>query len=363
MTYDPHKVVCGAEQEYSEFFTGTCAFEIQAQLPIRSTIVPIILALDKMPVTRQTGGLEMHPVFLTIGNIPSDIRMQATSHAWRCVTFIPSVEFNIHPDFQMLLLSQVFHWCLDVVTASLKDAAKHGIALVDPSRYIRNSYTPLVSYIADLPKQQLIACVARNVSPVTIAEMPRFGDPTPAAPRTREHTLSLIKKLCDSCDPWDLVAFQKAAKALKLLGVHLPFWRDWMFCDPLLFLTGEVLHAGHKFFFDHILNWCKVVASSNILDTHFSSLHQCVSFRHFGSGVSRPLQMTGCDHCDMERTIVPILDGAGTALDEFICTVRALIEFIYHAQDPVHTDSSIATMEQVLTEFHAMKQSILDLGV
>ena len=30
MTYDPHKVMCGAECEYSEFFTSTCAFEIQA---------------------------------------------------------------------------------------------------------------------------------------------------------------------------------------------------------------------------------------------------------------------------------------------------------------------------------------------
>ena len=108
--------------------------------------------------------------------------MQAMSHAWRCVAFIPSVEFNIHPDFRMLLLSQVFHWCLDMVTASLKDVAEHGIALIDPSRYIHNSYTPLVSYIADLPKQQLIACVARNTSPVTIAEMPWLGDPTPAAP-------------------------------------------------------------------------------------------------------------------------------------------------------------------------------------
>jgi len=29
MTYNPHKVMCGTEQEYSEFFTGTRAFEIQ----------------------------------------------------------------------------------------------------------------------------------------------------------------------------------------------------------------------------------------------------------------------------------------------------------------------------------------------
>ena len=29
MTYNPHKVMRGAEQEYSEFFTGTHAFKIQ----------------------------------------------------------------------------------------------------------------------------------------------------------------------------------------------------------------------------------------------------------------------------------------------------------------------------------------------
>jgi len=55
--------------------------------------------------------------------------------------------------------------------------------------------------------------------------------------------------------------------------------------------------------------------------------------------------------------------GAGTALDEFIHAVHALIEFIYRAQDPVHTDSSITAMEQALAEFHARKQSILNLRV
>ena len=304
----------------------------------------------------------MHPVFLTIGNIQSDIRMQATSHAWRCIAFIPSPDFNIRADFRTILLARVFHWSLDVVTASLKAAAKDsGTGLVDPCGNIRNCYTPLVAYIADLPEQQLIAGVSRNASPVTMAELSQFGDPTPAAPRTREKILHLIQEACRTAHPWDLVAFQKAAKSLKLLGVHLPFWRNWMFGDPEYFLNGEILHSGHKFFFDHVLGWCKVVAGSSVLDTRFSSLHQHVSFRHFSSGVSRPLQMTRRDHRDIQRTIVPILDGAGTVTDGFICAIRALVEFIYHAQDPVHTDSSIAAMEQALMNFHSTKQSVLDL--
>lgn len=32
MTYDPHVVMQGTEREYSEFFTGTRAFEIQVRI-------------------------------------------------------------------------------------------------------------------------------------------------------------------------------------------------------------------------------------------------------------------------------------------------------------------------------------------
>ncbi|KAL4063645.1 hypothetical protein V8B97DRAFT_2026285 [Scleroderma yunnanense] len=147
-----------------------------------SIIVPIILASDKMPVTHQTGGLKMHPLFLTIGNIQLDIQMQVTSHAWHCIAFIPSPKFNIHADFQTILLACIFHWLLDMVTASLKVAAKDGTSLVNPSGNIQNCYTPLITYIADLPKQQLITGVAKNVSLVTMAKLSQFGDPTATAP-------------------------------------------------------------------------------------------------------------------------------------------------------------------------------------
>jgi len=135
-------------------------------------IVPIILASDKTPVNRHTGGLEMHPIFMTISNIQSDIRMQAMSHAWRCIVFIPLLSFKVHSNFQTILQAWVFHWLLDVIITLLKDAADQGCDLTDPSRLIRNCYTPLVAYIADLPEQQLIACMSKNTSPITTAELP-----------------------------------------------------------------------------------------------------------------------------------------------------------------------------------------------
>lgn len=116
---------------------------------------------------------------------------------------------------------------------------------------------------------------------------------------------------------------------MKLLSINLPFWRDWPFAEPSLFLTGEILHTLHKFFYDHVLEWCKVVAGSHTLDMWFMNLHQCVSFHYFATGVAHWPQASGQDHRNMERQLVPVLDGAGAVTDDFIHTVHSLTEFIY----------------------------------
>jgi hypothetical protein len=55
----------------------------------------------------------MHPLFLTIGNIQSDVRMKAASHAWRCMAFIPMPTFLVNSDYQTLLQSRLWHKCVD----------------------------------------------------------------------------------------------------------------------------------------------------------------------------------------------------------------------------------------------------------
>ncbi|KAF9228953.1 hypothetical protein BS17DRAFT_792931 [Gyrodon lividus] len=246
-------------RDHSEFFTGDRVHHIQDQLIEGATIIPIIIGSDKTPVTKHTGRLEMHTIFVTIGSIQSDVWMQVTSHAWRCIAFMPIPSFDVHPDFQTLLILHVFHRCMDIAFGSLKQRAQTGCSMTDGLGCIRNCFTLLVSYIADLPEQQLVACVSNNASPVTTAMLPEFGD--------RQSTLQLIQQVCSKVDPWDIKKFQKQAKLVKLLSVHQPFWRDWKFADPTFSLNGEVPHTCHKFFFDYILKWCKEVAGNYLLDT------------------------------------------------------------------------------------------------
>lgn len=300
----------------------------------------------------------MHPLFLSIGNIASDVRMAATSHAWRCVAFMPIPKFSeAHSEFQTILQTRVWHKCVDLVTVKLKQAASQGKMMVDAHGRIRNSFTPLAAWTADLPEASMIAGTSKNASPITEASQKSFGDAHCHPPRTGELTLARIQEVAKQVDPWNLERFQKLAKLSLLNGVHLPFWRDWMNADPSIFLLPEILHTCHKFFFDHILKWCKFIAG-NELDKRFKVHHKRISVRHFTNGVSHVKQMTGREHRDIQRTLVAMM--AGLAPPHFLRAIRAMIDFIYQAQSPTHTDSTISKMEESLQEFHAHKDAILE---
>ncbi|KAI6163167.1 hypothetical protein EDD17DRAFT_1776327 [Pisolithus thermaeus] len=279
MMYDPYYIYECTEREYGEWMSGDEAHRIQNELPDGATIVPIILASDKAPVTRMSGDHEMHPLFLTIANINSEVRMKAKAHAWACVAYTPIPEFLTHPDF---------HSILEALCANLKVASHRGVFMADPHNNARYS-----------------------------------------------------------------------AKKHHLSGVQLPFWRDWHFSNPAVFLVGEILHSCHKWFFDHVLKWCKWVLGEDELDARYRCQHKYVGTRHF-TGVSRVKQMTGREHRDIQRTIVAAIAGGADA--DFVCAVRAIVDFIYRAQAPTFTTSSIQEMEACLAEFHRYKYAILEAG-
>ncbi|KAG1720320.1 hypothetical protein EDD22DRAFT_962866 [Suillus occidentalis] len=358
MEFDPYEIKVNGEREYGEWMSCSRAHDIQDQLPPGATIIPIVLASDKTPVTRQSGGLEMHPMFITTANIRSDIRMKATAHAWSCIAYMPIPQFVCHPDFCSLLQACVWHQCVDIVCENLKITAATGTSMVDPSGHLRYTFTPLVAYTADLPEQQMIACVSKNASPITMATQSQFGDGISYPSRHGSVTIEALHQLCQDVDPWKVQQFQEEAKALFLSGIQLPFWHDWRFSDPALFLAPDILHTLHKFFFNHIFKWCKEVLGADELDSRFRRQHKRIGTRHFAHGVSHVQQMTGWEHRDIQRTIVTTIAGVADA--HFICAIRALIDFIYQAQSPTFTPSSIATMNASLGEFHHFKGAIIN---
>jgi hypothetical protein len=160
---------------------------------------------------------------------------------------MPIAKFHVHPDYQTILQVQLWHKCIDLICANLKLAAKTGCFMSDLSTNIHYDFMPLVAHVCNLPEACMITVVSKNASPVTMASQENFGDRVLYCPCTGQQTLQLICKISKTTDVWDLNKFQKAAKAVQLSGVHMPYWYDWMYACPSIFLTGEILHTCLKF--------------------------------------------------------------------------------------------------------------------
>ena len=305
-----------------------------------------------------TGRLEMYPVYFSLANIVSEVCMKASSHAWMCFCFIPVVKFEVHSSFQSILSARLWHACMDKALARCKDAATTGCFMADPSSRLCWSFPLLAAWIADLPEQHLISAVANSTSPLSHAVTNQFGEAFCHPPRHGQETIKLIQELSSRVDPWKLDLFQEKGKELGLIGVHMPFWRDWYLADPFHFLVPEILHTCHKFFYDHPLQWCINAVGAVELDSRFKSLHPRVGFRHFSNGISHAKQMTGREHRDIQRSIIAVI--AGAVPPRFLRAIRALIDFIYQVQSPLLTGSAIVSFVDSLQEFHKEKASITD---
>ena len=333
----------------------------QTQLPPGATLLGTILSSDKTNVSAMTGNRIAHPLLISLANIAMDFRMKSSNHVFLLLALLPIPKF-IHPDKDLhgVLENRLIHECLDLILKPLKIAAEIGIMMSDPLGNSRYCFTPLAAYIVDTPESALLAGVAGKTSSVTMAVYKHFGDNFRHEPRTASTTLAQLQAIESNVDPWDLEVYVKAAKERRLCGVHRPFWSDWPMSDPSVFLTPEPLHHWHMAFWYHDAKWCINAVGSAEIDFRFSVLQPHPGFRHFKAGISKLKQVTGREHRDIQRYIIPVI--AGAVPKPFLTAVRALMDFRYLAQAPEIDDNICRRITEALTEFHTHKSAIIKAG-
>ncbi|TDL13733.1 hypothetical protein BD410DRAFT_689147, partial [Rickenella mellea] len=115
------------------------------QLPVGSTLVPVIVGSDKTHLTNCSGAQACHVAVMSCANISKSIRTKASAHAFEPVAYIPLGDW-IDEGASGLLQSRCYHFCMDIVLSGIKKAARHGCQMVDPKGFIRKTYTPFASH-------------------------------------------------------------------------------------------------------------------------------------------------------------------------------------------------------------------------
>ncbi|KLO04459.1 hypothetical protein SCHPADRAFT_840547 [Schizopora paradoxa] len=328
------------------------------------TLGLVMLASDEAQLTKHYGDKYTYGIYLSCGNISKEIRSSFSAKCWMKIGEIPVVKFE-EKECQKLLEARLAHKCLDIVTDRLKKHSHRPAYVPDPAGRIRLLRTILCSHLGDNVEQRRLACVPENSSPVSLAEYRQLGRSTASPPRTAAHTLRRIREFVRQIgDRGNDLPFVKAlASRLKLNGVLEPFWRDWKFACPSIFLTPDALHQWHKFFMDHVMEWARHLLSDYEVDKRISVLQKRIGFRAFPTGFTRFTQHTGREERDLQRSFVGIIAGHPKISENVMRAFRGLLDYIYIAQYESQSTETLKLLRRSLRQFHRNKGYLARTGI
>ena len=160
--------------------------------------------------------------------------------------------------------------------------------------------------------------------------------------------------------------FTTACADAHIKPIYHPFWQ-FPFVNIFLSITPDVLHQILQGGLKHLVAWLKAVFGGAEIDVCCKHLPLNHNIRLFMNGITGLSRVTGKEHDEMSRILLGLLvdlclpDNRSPA--QLIGAVRALLDFLYLSQYPVHTSDTLSDLADSLRRFHLHKDVFIDLGI
>jgi len=94
-------------------------------------VIPLILSSDKTQLTLFCDKMA-YPIYLTIGNIPKDIRRKPSHHAQMLIGYIPTTKLTgiTNKAGHRHALANLFHSCMETVLSPISTYGETGITMI-----------------------------------------------------------------------------------------------------------------------------------------------------------------------------------------------------------------------------------------
>ncbi|KAL1937051.1 hypothetical protein VTO73DRAFT_15569 [Trametes versicolor] len=337
---------------YFDMHTGKWWWETQKRIEKRmpgATIIPVIISSDKTQLT-VFGSKTAYPVYMTIGNLPKDIRRKPSRRGQILLAYLPTsrLEHIKNKAARRRTLANLFHACMAHVLAPLKKAGIDGIEVTSGDGVTRRGHPILAMYVGDYPEQLLVTCCKNDSA----------------------RPLRDLKEIMNALDKFDSdspAAFSKACRDAGVKPVVNPFWKDLPYADVYQSITPDILHQLYQGVIKHVVSWLKSAYGPDELDARCRRLPPNHQIRLFLKGITTLQRVTGKEHGDICRFLLALIIGlplpGGVSAVRLVRAVRALLDFLYIAQYPAHTSETLGLLEDALGRFHANKEVFVQLGV
>ncbi|TBU58884.1 hypothetical protein BD310DRAFT_850215 [Dichomitus squalens] len=353
---------------YFDLHTGKWWWETQAALEKRrpgATIIPIIISSDKTQLTL-FGNRTAWPVYMTIGNLPKDVRRKPSRRGQILLAYLPSARLNHITNLaaRRRAHANLFHKCMSTILKPLIDAGINGIRIASGDGVVRRGHPIFATFIGDYPEQLLVTCCKNGTCPKCAVPRSELGSTT--EPERELRDLNAVFRALDEVDNTARV-YSRACRDAGIKPVKHPFWEDLPYTNIFRSITPDVLHQLYQGVIKHLLEWLKAAYGTEEIDARCRRLPPNHQLRIFFKGISTLQRVTGKEHADICRQLLGFVVGLplrhGTSAIRVVRAVRALLDFLYLAQYPAHTSDTLSLLQAALRRFHENKVVFVDLAI
>ncbi|KAH9923403.1 uncharacterized protein BXZ73DRAFT_91440 [Epithele typhae] len=342
LVFKPEKHYADPEHDirvYFDLHTGKCGGDPDR----RGTIIPIIISSDKTQLTL-FGNKTAYPVYLTIGNLPKDIRRKPSRRGQILLAYLPTTKLE-HVSIKAArsrIQANLYHACLGQILKPLRKLVGDGV--------VRRNHPILAVHIGDYPEQLLTTCCKSGECPQCDIDRNDVGATTdPNRPRRDVDLVLDALDVATSGTPREFVN----ACANARIKPHLPF--------------VNIFRSLHQGVVKHVISWLKVAYGTEEIDTRCRRMPPNHQIRVFMNGITGLQRVTGKEHAAICRFLLglivdlPLRDGFSPI--RLVRAVRSILDFLYLAQYPSHTSDSLDLLKAALRSFHDDKDIFVALGI
>jgi hypothetical protein len=247
-------------------------------------------------------------VYVTIGNIPKNIRRKPSMHAQVLLAYLPvsSLDQIESATSRRRAVQNLYHFCMCHILGPMEESGKTGVMMKSGDGFIRLCHPIFAVFAGDHPEQCLAACTKNNECPKGTTPPDSLGDYEPCDLRDAGDIIDVLGAFDPNEQPEEYNMFCKSA-GIKAV-VH-PFWESLPYTHIYQAITPDVLHQLHQGVIKHLVSWLISEFGPAELDARCRTMPPNHNIRHFSNGISKLKCASGNEHAAVGKILLGLIAG------------------------------------------------------